>query len=249
MGTRKERGRTVRMLVAAGKIIFVAACFLTVMGVSGYLTIRQEQVGARVEVPDVTGMTLEEAAEALGPRSLFVDVAAEKHDARMEEGRILAQEPPAGGPIKKFRKVKVVTSLGPKVYTVPDLRGQLLRSALIALEAEGLRPGRIAYAHSRLAEPDVVVAQDPPPDGESLGHAGVSLLVSQGSRDPVYVMPSLKGLTERQVESMAEEHGLRLGSVRRELDPWIPRGQVSQQYPEAGYPVARGDSISIVVSY
>lgn len=249
METRKERGRLARSLAAAGKVVFVAICFLVVMVVSGYFTMRQVQVGARVEVPDVTGMTLEEAGEVLGPRSLYVEMAAEKHDERVEKGRILVQEPPAGGPIKKFRKVKVVTSLGPKVYTVPDLRGQLLRSALIALEAEGLRPGRIAYAHSVLAKPDVVVSQDPPPDGESLGHAGVSLLVSKGSREPVYVMPGLGGMTENQVARLADSHGLRLGSVRRELDPWVPRGQVIHQYPEAGYPVSRGDTISIVVSY
>lgn len=248
MDNRQNRSLPARLLVAAGKIAAVAFCFVAVMVASGYFTMRMVQVGALVTVPDVTGRTLEEAGERLAPMNLIVEVAAEHYDARVEAGRILAQEPPAGGDIKKFRKVKVVTSLGPKVFKVPDLRGQLLRSALIALEAEGLRPGRVAYTHTGMAAPDVVVAQDPPPDGESLGHAGVSLLVSRGSRDPVYVMPSLRGLLAGEAADLLEAHGLRLGSVRRELSPWMPRGQVTGQYPEAGYPVSRATSISLVVS-
>jgi serine/threonine-protein kinase len=193
-------------------------------------------------------MDFDRATEAVVPLSLIVEVAAEKYDERVEEGRILAQEPPAGGPIKRFRKVKVVTSLGPKVYRVPDLRGQQVRSALIALEAEGLRAGNVAYAHTALAEPDVVVAQDPPPEGESLGYAGVSLLVSRGPRAPVFVMPSLNGLLAGRAADVIEGHGLRIGAIRRELSPYTARGLVTGQYPEAGFPVARGDSVNLVVS-
>ena len=237
-----------RFLVVAGTYIAVAAAFLIVMMTSGYFTMRLVQIGRTVTVPDVTGLSIDQAQEALVPMSLVVEVAAENHDARLEQGRILAQEPPAGAQIKKFRKVKVVTSLGPKLFTVPDVRGQLLRSALIALEAEGLRPGRIAYAHTSLAKTDVVVSQDPPPEGESLGHAGVSLLVSKGAREPAFVMPSLTGLRGGDVAEVLGDHGLRLGSVRRELAPWTPRGRITGQYPEAGYPVSRGDTISLVVS-
>ncbi|HXI04232.1 MAG TPA: PASTA domain-containing protein, partial [Candidatus Saccharimonadales bacterium] len=169
METRMLRGTVARILVVAGKITAVAVAFFIVMAASGYFTIRLVQVGRRVTVPDVTNMTLAEAQQALVPRSLMVEVAAEHYDERMEAGRIIAQEPPAGAPIKKYRKVKVITSLGPRLFKVPELRGQLLRSALIALQAEGLRPGLTAYTHTGLAEAGVVVAQDPPPEGESFG--------------------------------------------------------------------------------
>jgi serine/threonine-protein kinase len=248
MGSGKYGGGIRRFLAAAGTFAAVAAAFIFVMLASGYFTMRMVQIGRRVDVPDVTGLTLAEAREAMVSLNLFVEVATEKHDARVEQGRILGQEPSAGAPIKRFRKVKVVTSLGPKVFTIPDLRGYLLRSALVTLEAEGLRPGRIAYAHSNLAQPDVVVSQDPPPEGESLGHSGVSLLVSKGAREPIYVMPALRGQKAGEVAGLLAEYGLRLGSVRRELAPWVPRGRVTGQYPEAGYPVSRGDTISVVVS-
>ena len=248
MGIRRDRGAAGRFLAAAWKVVATAAAFVIVLLASAYFTMRLVQIGARVTVPDLTGMTLDEAGEALTPLSLMAEVAAEHHDERLEQGRILAQEPPAGGPIKKFRKVKVVASLGPRVFTIPELRGQLLSSALIALEAEGLRPGRIAYAYTPLADAGVVVAQDPPPEGESLGHAGVSLLVGKGVRDPLFVMPSFKGVRLGLVSETLERHGLRLGSVRRELAPWAPSGQVTGQYPEAGYPVSRRDTITLVVS-
>ncbi len=243
-----RRGGLGRILAVVGTFTGVAAAFILTLLASGYFTMRLVQVGRRVTVPDLSGLTIARAQEALVPMSLFVEVAAEKHDERLEEGRILAQEPPAGAPIKKFRKVKVVTSLGPRVFKIPDLRGHLLRSALITLQAEGLRQGRIAHAYTDLAQPGVVFAQDPLPEGESLGQGGVSLLVSKGPRERVFVMPSLRGLPAGVVSSALERRGLRLGSIRRELAPWTASGRVTGQYPEAGHPVAQGDAISIVVS-
>jgi beta-lactam-binding protein with PASTA domain len=234
--------------VLLGKIGFVSVCFVAVMGISGYFAIRLSVKGTRVIVPDVTGMSLVEAEQRLVAEDLILDVAAEKYDDQVEAGRILAQQPGADAPIKKFRKIKVVTSLGPQVFKIPELGGNLLRSALVKLEGEGLTPGRIVHAHTALARADEIVSQDPPPAGESLGHGGVSLLVSLGPREAVYVMPDVVGLDVREVARAFRKHGLALGGVRREEHAWLPSGAIARQYPEAGYPVAVGDPISLVVS-
>lgn len=237
-----------KMAVLLGKIGFVSVCFVTVMGISGYFAIRLSVRGTRVIVPDVMGLTLTEAEQRLIREDLILDVAAEKYDDQVEAGRILAQQPGAEAPIKKYRKVKVVTSLGARVFKIPELGGNLLRSALVKLEGEGLKPGRIVHAHTPLASTDEIVSQDPPPAGESLGHGGVSLLVSKGPREAVYVMPDVVGLDFRDVTRAFRQHGLALGGVRREPHAWLPKDAISRQYPEAGYPVAVGDPISLVVS-
>lgn len=226
----------------------MALAFVTVTILSGYFTMRLALQSREVTVPSVVGMGLRQAEEALAGMELYLEVAAQKHDLRVDEGHVLAQDPAAGAAIKKFRKVKVVTSLGPKLFKIPDLSGHLLRSALVRLQAEGLRPGRVVYAHTPIAETDQVVSQDPPPAGESLGHSGVSLLVSKGPRRAVYVMPDLRGRRLGDVVRTLESHGLRIGAARREPHAWLPRGAVAEQYPQPGYEVSSGDSISLVVS-
>ena len=230
------------------KLALLGAAFVVVLLASGYFSMRLALQGRSVTVPDVTGMTSLEAEEALVRSDLFLEVAAEKYDDRLEAGRILAQAPAIGASIKKFRKVKVVTSLGPRVFKIPELSGQLLRSALIGLEGEGLRVGRVVYAHTPIAAADEVVSQDPPPAGESLGHSGVSLLVSKGPRESVYVMPDLSGLDVGEVTGLLRARGLSVGSVSREPHAWLPRGAISRQYPEPGYPVSTGDPITLVAS-
>src|SRR5262249_55474833 len=155
-----------------------------------------------------TGMTLAQAQESLLAQELVLEPAAQKNDDRLERGRILAQEPAAGSPIKKYRKVKVVTSLGPKIFKVPDARGQSLRSARIQLQGEGLQVGHLAYAFATSADADIVVSQEPLPSGESLGEGGVSLLVSKGPREAIYVMPELTGLPAEAVQRVLRARGL-----------------------------------------
>lgn len=247
-GATARRWSPRKIAAGLGKLMFLGAAFMTVLLTSGYFSMRLALQGRRVTVPDVTGMTTLEAEEALVRSDLYLEVAAEKYDDRLEAGRILAQDPVIGAAIKKFRKVKVVTSLGPRVFKIPELSGHLLRSALIELEAEGLRAGHVVYAHTPEAGADVVVTQDPPPSGESLGHSGVSLLVSKGPRESVYVMPDLAGLEVNSVAAQLRAQGLSVGSIRREPHAWLPRGAVSRQYPEPGYPVSTSDPITLVAS-
>jgi serine/threonine-protein kinase len=220
---------------------------VAVLLASGYFSMRLALLGRQVTVPDVTGMTLAAAQESLLKQELFLESTAEKHDDRLERGRVLAQEPAAGSPIKKYRKVKVVTSLGPRVFKVPDVRGESLRAARIGLQAEGLQSSHVAYACTPTADADIVVSQDPLPSGESLGEGGVNLLVSKGPREPVYVMPDLQGMPADEAQRSLRAGGLKLGSLRRERVPGIVKGTIARQYPESGFPVATGDIISLVV--
>jgi len=248
MASARSRRGARRLVAAAAKFVVITVAFVAVLIASAYFSMRWALLGRQFVVPDVTGMTVPEAQETMARQELFLEPGGERHDDRLERGRVLAQEPPAGSSIKKFRKVKVVTSLGPRVFRIPDLTGQSMRSGLMKLESAGLRAGPIAYAHTLLGEADVVIAQDPLPSGESLGEGGVSLLVSKGAREPIYVMPDLAGRRHDVVRSALESRGLRIGAIRRARGAGTDRGLILRQYPEAGYPVAAGDIVSLVVS-
>jgi len=248
MAPERGRGRLRRVAAALLKFGLVSVVFVVVVLASGYISMRLALIGRQIIVPDITGMTLAEAQDSLLKQELFFDKTAEKYDDRLEQGRVLAQDPPAGAKIKKYRKVKVVMSLGPRIFKIPDARGQSLGAARIEIQTEGLASGHVAYTYAPNADSDIVISQDPLPSGESLGEGGVSLLVSKGPREAVYVMPDLVGKPSEAVLRALRARGLKIGSVRRDRLYGAEQGTVARQYPESGYPVATGDIISLVVA-
>src|SRR5260221_8835479 len=134
-----------RLAVAVGKFGLISAAFVAVLLGSGYISMRLALLGRQVTVPDVTGMTVAAAQESLLTQELFLESAAEKHDDRLERGRVLAQEPAAGSPIKKDRKVKMVTSLRPRAFKVPDLPGESPPAAPMGIHGERLQTAHISY--------------------------------------------------------------------------------------------------------
>jgi beta-lactam-binding protein with PASTA domain len=94
---------------------------------------------------------------------------------------------------------------------------------------------------------DRVIAQDPRPSSEIFRGDRVSLLVSRGPRDAVWVMPDLTGQEAEQVRRLLSEKGLRLGQSRSQPSS-APAGTVVGQFPQPGFPVSRRDPITLVIS-
>jgi len=214
--------------------------------------------GREVIVPDLGGLPLEEAQAALARADLRLEEAGQKHDPATPKGLILSQDPAPRATLKKNRKVKVTLSLGPEVVTIPDLRGQTLRSAQLVLQREGLLVGHVTYTHDRAVPANTVMEQRPGPSSEEEAPAAgeeeassegrVRLLVSRGPEEVEYVMPDLSGYRLEDVREFAGRAGLRIGAIRTEPHPRVVPGRVVRQYPQAGYPVGRRDIISLVLS-
>lgn len=260
-GLPHRRPRAARALIRLGWVGALSGLLLALFAGSFYLAMRMVFVGREVEVPDLAGLEVDEARATLNRSELYLETAAERYDDRVPKGRVQAQDPPAGATIKKNRKVRVTVSLGPLEIEIPDLRGQSLRTAQLALRRAELSAGHVTSTHSRRAGPDMVMEQHPPASAageeadvsaESIhtsgGQAAVDLLVSRGPREPVYVMPDLTRRRLDEVREFVRRAGLRLGAVRRESAAGWPRGAVVKQYPEAGYPVGRQEIISLVLS-
>jgi serine/threonine-protein kinase len=230
-----------RVAIFAGLLVIIAAF-------SAYFTVRHSVVGRDVQVPDLSGLTSEEAAALLEKHGLVLEEATRRNDERVEAGRVLAQDPPAGAAIKLQRKVKVVVSLGDKVSSIPELRGGAARKAQITLQQQGMKLGDQVYVHSRKAEENMVIGQDPLPEGAGLRDARVTLLVSRGVSPRTYVMPRLAGRGENEAVAFLARAGLRVAPVRREAGSGALPGTVVAQNPESGYPVRSGDLVTLTVA-
>lgn len=225
-----------------------AGILVVLAALSAYLTVRRSVSGRNVQVPDLTEMTVEEAASMLRRNGLVLEEAAQRNDERVESGRILAQDPPPGADIKLERKVKVVVSLGDKVSSIPDLRGGAARKAQITLQQLGMKLGDQVWVYSRGVGENLVIAQDPLPESAGLRDAKVALLVSRGRPQRTFVMPDLRGRTPGEVTPFLERLGLRVGPVRGGPGGGAARGTIVGQEPLPGYPVRSGGLIALTVA-
>lgn len=234
--------------MVTAKLVAVAGLLVTIAVFSAYYTVRHSVVGRNVEVPDLSGLTSEEASALLEKNGLVLEEAARRNDEHVELGRVLAQDPAPGAAIKPERKVKVIVSLGDKVSSIPELRGGAARKAQITLQQQGMKLGDQVYVHSGRTEENMVIGQDPLPEGAGLRDAKVALLVSSGVPPRTYVMPRLAGRGENEAVAFLSRAGLKVGPVRREPRSDAPPGTVVAQEPESGYPVRSGDLITLTVA-
>ncbi|MFQ5876516.1 MAG: PASTA domain-containing protein [Acidobacteriota bacterium] len=237
-----------RHIILAAKLAALGILLAVVAAYSAYFTVRRSISGREVEVPDLTGMTVEAATASLEAHGLVLEEAARRNDDRLQAGLVLEQDPPPGTGIKIQRKVKVVVSLGDRVNPIPDFRGGAARKAQITLQQQGMKMAGQVYVYTRREEENLVIGQDPHPGSAGWPEGGIGLLISRGDRPLTYVMPDLIGRPQAQVLSFLSRSGLRPGPVRRAPGHPAPAGTVVAQSPLPGYPVRHGDLVTLTVA-
>jgi beta-lactam-binding protein with PASTA domain len=183
---------------------------------SGYLAFKILSFSKTVEVPDLRGKTMVEANGLLIKQGLYLKVEGEEYDLVIVPGRIVRQDVPPGNKVKEQRGIKVFLSRGPKVWTIPELTGRTIDEAESAVSKSGLRIEKIIRLHSNSVEKDRVIAQRPhpdePPGGDPtekpqdiMSYRGLSLIVSSGLYETVYVCPDFTGSTKDDAAGLAEK--------------------------------------------
>jgi eukaryotic-like serine/threonine-protein kinase len=93
----------------------------------------------QVAVPDLSGMSREEAQEALAEAGLEVRFEEAFSDEVPQAGRVIRQSTGAGQEVDKGATVTVTVSRGPLTVEVPNVRGKSLADGRAEVEAAGLR--------------------------------------------------------------------------------------------------------------
>lgn len=198
-------------------------------------------VGARqVDIPDVEGMDLAEAAAAIQGQGL-VPRDREVHGA-LEAGQVLRTDPPAGTTVDAGSEVRIDVSLGPEPVEVPGVVGQPESEAVRLLTDAGLAPVFDTQVHHDEVPAGNVISQDPGPGPGAFRGDEVTLVVSRGPA-PV-PMPNVRGKTEADATSELEGLGLVVTVSVVGSGP----SEVIDQIPAPGVEVRRGDEVTILVT-
>ncbi len=135
---------------------------------------------------------------------------------------MLSQAPAAGSSVRHGWQVRVTESLGPQQVTIPDVSGQPEREASINIRRDSLDLGTLAHIDAP-GDPDMVLAQTPPPNA-GVDQPRVSLLLSStasGASSSI-VMPSFLGMSYAAASHSASALGLRVASISDTPAPATP---------------------------
>ncbi|WP_291314492.1 Stk1 family PASTA domain-containing Ser/Thr kinase [Corynebacterium sp. UBA2622] len=110
------------------------------------------------DVPDITGLTPQAAAQALADANLELSTQIRKeHSEDVPEGVIISQNPAGGSQLSKGSQVSVVVSSGREKVTVPTLVGMNVNQATALLSSMNLK-ATVTQVDSEKAEGEVIAA-------------------------------------------------------------------------------------------
>ena len=224
----------------------MAFLLLATMFLSAITAMRFAIQGHTVAVPNVVGLSSQEAQAALGARGLGMKVA-DRVFSDLPKDQVVRQSPPAGTTMKATQRAQVVLSLGAQRVSIPALEGKSLRVARVELLRTGLQLGEVTQVHLPDQAADQIVQQSPPPQATNVSSPRVSLLVSLGPQAASYVMPDLSGTSILELPGRLAPMGMRMGRVVFLPSVGLPRGTVLGTVPARGARAWSGTAVEIQV--
>ena len=104
-----QRRHRVRETLATASVALLAFAVGVVL-FNNVLMPRIVHRAGEVIVPDLENLTVEQAQAALAPTGLALSRAGERFDPGVERGRIVAQDPAAGTPVRGRRRTIAIVS-------------------------------------------------------------------------------------------------------------------------------------------
>ncbi len=216
-GTMLRPGNTVTILVSAG-------------------------VG-EAEVPDVSGLTFQDASIKLAEQE-FNAVLREEESDSVEKDRVIRTSPRAGSSLARGSEVEVFVSLGPASKTVLNVIGLDATTAAAQLGREDFEVVTEQEASDTVAV-GKVIRTNPAPNTSVARGSTVTIFVSTG---PAQVtVPNVVGQTRQQATATLQNAGLQV-IVSLQPSDTVDENDVISQSPASGTRVNRGTSVNIVVS-
>lgn len=197
---------------------------------------------ANVEVPDLTGMTREEAEAELEDADLSYNGYDSAPSNDVEEGRIISQSVAPGTSVEPDTGVGVRISTGPELVTVPNLYGYSLNEAAAELESLGLQLGGNDRAPSNEIREGGIISQSVAP-GEG-AQPGTSIGVTVSSGPELESVPDVAGDRLQQAQRKITNAGFTYTLAPSRSAQW-PRGTVLYTTPAAGTQLEAGSSVTI----
>lgn len=199
---------------------------------------------APVVMPELTGLTQEEAQNALEANHLALDDITYQYSGRVAKGKVISQSVDSWEEVRKRTKVNLVVSKGAQVV-VPDIVGLTEEEARKAVREKGLKIALQNEVYSDVYEAGVVIRQSPASRNKVDEGTEVKYTLSKGKEQ--VTVPNVAGMAAEEAAAALESAGLSCESAT-EASSSVQSGNVIRQSVEAESVVEKGTSVTITVS-
>lgn len=217
---------------------------------------RYTEHGVEVDVPDITGLYIEEARITLESEGLQMEVIDSTYSTKTPLGTIVEQNPVAGAKAKHGRVVYAIQNARyRRPVVLPELRDVSLRQAKATLASLGLKTADILYEPStyrdlvldiQTTSGEAIPAGTAVPEGSS-----VVLIVGKGQGTAEVTVPLLTGKTLNEARSWLLSSLLTVGVVEYDVEPTEEDKEqyvVYSQSPSSGTIVVEGTNVNVKMS-
>jgi len=202
-----------------------------------------------VDIPNLTGKTVDEAKEILKQNKLNYIEEDQEYNTEVPEGQIISQNPPyvEGRKIKENTDIKVVVSKGTETTTVPKLKGLTKDEAQDAADDAKIKLD-FQEETSKTVEAGVIIKQEKT-EGETV-NAGdtIKVYISIGTGIKQVKVVSVVGQDEETAKKTLEDLGLVIEKVNYSKDKSQTNGVVLEQSLSANTTVDEGSKITLTVN-
>ena len=246
---RKKENKFIAWIKAHKKLsIFIGLILLFAISLGGTMLVLGITNPPEVEMPNVVGMSKEEAQKEIESTKLKFEVEKEEYDAEVPEGFVISQDPKymeRFNKVKEGSTVKVVISKGQEKTTVPKVVGMTKEEAIQAIEDANLK-AEVIEETSKKVEEGYVISQDTEADTEIAAGETIKIHVSTGTGIKQVTVVSVVGQDEATAKKTLEDLGLKVTITY--TDSTKDNGKVATQSIADGKVVDEGTAITLTVN-
>lgn len=251
---KMERVTTI-LAVVAGIIIIVIIIILAVkllggnapQGNNGPILSTDETTDQEyVEMPNVKGMTLEDARNTLNSIGVLTEPQYQESDT-IDAGVVISANVEVGAKIEAGSRVILTVSAGTQGVEISEVTGYTFTEASNKLTGQGFLVNK-AEAYSDTIEKGIVISQSPLGGTKAPAGSVITVTVSLGKEEKKIRVPNLIGLTEEDGTFEAIEAGITIRSVSYVYSLEVAEGYICYQSYSHGSYVDEGASMDIKVS-
>ncbi len=201
---------------------------------------------ARIEIPDVSNLPIDEAIKELSEAGFIAGEEVEETSEEIPEGSVIRTTPQAGKIRDEGSTVNLFISRGKELTVFIDYTGRNIDQVMDLLTAQNYKSVETTEEFSD--EPKGTILSQTPEDGAELlpEETEVVLTVSKGK--DLRTVIDLMDYNEKTLNDYAKSSGFNIRIIREDFSESVPVGNVISQDPSVGTKLAPGSNIDVVLS-
>ncbi len=225
--------------VAMGKVITSDPAGGGRVAVAGTVHLILSKGKERIQVPELVGLTIEEATAALEEAKLKVGRVTEKFSTTQEAGLLVDGSPTSGSDVRKDSTVDLIVSKGIEQVALTNFQGKTSDEALNELTAAGLVVSS-KYEYSDTVPIGTVISQTPSDVTAVAKGEKIILAISKGP-SKIFV-PNVYSLSKLAAAKILEDLGFKV-----DFKYIGKKKSVTNISPKSGTAVTPGSTVTITL--